>query len=430
MQSNLTARKGIDMRITTLAFFLVITGMTASTAAAFAVTNNTLDYDQNRALQKAEKDMRNIMLGVQNASSTHDRDVLISRVERVEAALGQVTFPADEPRLVAVMNEISSAMGALTPAESPSSSPTVDTAPAAAAASETVSAPEFPGELERIEDFANAYNKSGQFHFGAEENAALWSTLADNREWIDSFPTRYASLFAADPQALNLFEVKAKWARRNMESFESDIANAAAGYIGELEAHFSEIADVIAQCRENRNAMFLEGSTRQLLGWAKDKLVVVQGSPAPLAEAASLQKAFDGAVADVASARADLEEEILAATRMPSDAYHQDDRVELQAMIEAGWSKNYPGEEILAIVFHNGSWNHEEGIRWDRGYERWERYDRDTLAVKVIVREDDRVAVMYAAFINRDNLASTVNAGVSTRDGDYVVERMLLENVE
>ncbi len=99
-------------------------------------------------------------------------------------------------------------------------------------------------------------------------------------------------------------------------------------------------------------------------------------------------------------------------------------------MIETAWAKNYPDEKILKIVFHHGSWKEEKGIRWDKGYQRWERYDREYLPTTVIVHESDRVAVMYVAYINKNNLAGTMNAGVGTRSGEHVVKRILTNNLE
>jgi len=77
------------------------------------------------------------------------------------------------------------------------------------------------------------------------------------------------------------------------------------------------------------------------------------------------------------------------------------------------------------VRFPEAKWEREVKKQWE-GDARV-KIDRSTLNARVIVKITPKLAIIYYAFINKNNLSKTWDTGVYTKQ-DYVSKLMLVSN--
>jgi len=127
---------------------------------------------------------------------------------------------------------------------------------------------------------------------------------------------------------------------------------------------------------------------------------------------------------------AEIRQGLLADTNAPQDLYKGSDKGKFREMIISEWKKAYPNDEILAVRFHKANFERTKTKRWNGAIKQWQYNDVSALAVSVIVKDDERVASIFMAFINKDNQDGSLNVGVNTKYGEYIVREMLIKNLK
>ena len=125
-----------------------------------------------------------------------------------------------------------------------------------------------------------------------------------------------------------------------------------------------------------------------------------------------------------------MREKLLADAKAPQDVYKGADKAKIKNMISSAWKKAYPEDQILAIRFHNADWKRTKTKKWNDAVKEWQYNDVSSLGVSVIVKADEKVATIYAAFVNKDHISGTMNTGVATKTSGYVVKEMLIANLK
>jgi hypothetical protein len=121
--------------------------------------------------------------------------------------------------------------------------------------------------------------------------------------------------------------------------------------------------------------------------------------------------------------------ERLANVACPADVYEGADREKLRTEILAEWKKTWPDDEVLAVRFPMEKAIRTKEKTWREADQTWVFTDTSVLRVSVIVKRTAKVASIYPAYVNTDHLSETVNYGVSTKTGGFVVQEMLVANV-
>ena len=146
---------------------------------------------------------------------------------------------------------------------------------------------------------------------------------------------------------------------------------------------------------------------------------------------AKARKAYAETKAYVDSKCATIRAKVLAETRAPKDAYRGRDRKKFERMVVKAWREAYPEDKILDVRFPSSNWKTTRTKRWNDAVHQWQYTNVSALPVVVIVANPDgKTATIYPAFINRDNQTGEVFAGVHTKYGGYVIEEMLLKNLD
>lgn len=131
-----------------------------------------------------------------------------------------------------------------------------------------------------------------------------------------------------------------------------------------------------------------------------------------------------------ASAQAEvaMQEQILKDARVPAAAYNGKDKAEFEAMIRKDWARAWPKDEILEVRFHRANWKRNKKIVWNSAEKAWEAVDKGYLTCLVIVKTSDELVTLFPAYINRDYISGATTTGVKTKDGSYVVRKVLMSN--
>ncbi len=112
----------------------------------------------------------------------------------------------------------------------------------------------------------------------------------------------------------------------------------------------------------------------------------------------------------------------------PEDKYTGSDQKTLEKMVRDAWSKKYPDDYIMGIHFYSDEWKTTKNKTWNSAINSWQFTDVSVLPVKVVIKTDPKVATIFPAFINKDNMDNSINAGVATKSREYVVRQMLVSN--
>jgi len=117
----------------------------------------------------------------------------------------------------------------------------------------------------------------------------------------------------------------------------------------------------------------------------------------------------------------------LAEKSPPKDVYSSSDKSKYSKMIMSAWKETWPEDKILGLRFPNAEFKQTfNEKRWDSNKKAWYYVKKSALAAKMVVQVSPMLAAIYPAYINRDDLSGEVNAGVSTKGSEYIIELMLV----
>lgn len=119
----------------------------------------------------------------------------------------------------------------------------------------------------------------------------------------------------------------------------------------------------------------------------------------------------------------------LADKSAPKDVYSGSDKSKYYKMIMSSWKETWPEDKILGLRFPNAEFKQTiNEKRWDSNKKAWNYVKKSVLVAKIVVQVSPKLAAIYPAYINRDDLSGAVNAGVNTKGSEYIVELMLISN--
>ncbi len=189
-----------------------------------------------------------------------------------------------------------------------------------------------------------------------------------------------------------------------------------------------------AQAQANRavaekNARLFSGSVPQFLGWATEKLALLDTLSRDYPEPAQMaRKNFETVTAAIAGMQQGLDQDIIAAHVPPADSYIGPDKKELTTLVTEAWKKTYPTDEIIGVRWTTKAWDRDTHWAWQGN--KWYKVDASELRASVIVKTDDDIATVFYAYCVKDHLqgdAITVTEDDKTDVG--VHRKMLISNV-
>ncbi len=114
--------------------------------------------------------------------------------------------------------------------------------------------------------------------------------------------------------------------------------------------------------------------------------------------------------------------------KAPVEGYSGADKEKHRTAIKSAWMKKWSGDKIVKIVFpqawtRKSEWNHN-------GNGNYSKSDMSFLVAWVIVQKDSKTAMMYPAYVNKNNLSGEVSYGVQTKGGEFVNDEIALSKVK
>ena len=291
--------------------------------------------------------------------------------------------------------------------------------------------PDYDKDLRRTEAIGKMY-KVGGTAFQVPARAKPLVTDFDRVvDYVNGNAKKYAPLINFKTSHGERFGAKQKWAVRNLLGFKKARDAYTTSAPAKIRALLNRAGQLAERAKATKNPRLLSRGARQALDEATENVglfVAIKGTDDP--EAVKLAKSLAAKQKNISAAADALKDEIIASTQTPPDEYAGPDKADLVAKARGAWSKKHPDDKILAIRCHQKQWRRTAGLEWNTARKRWELFDRQVLAKSVIVKTSDRIATIYPAFLNRDNVSNTENVGVATKSGRYVVREMLLANLE
>ena len=259
-------------------------------------------------------------------------------------------------------------------------------------------------------------------------------------------PEKLASIIKEDPQVLAeikriaktylpLVEQKTPQGERienmfnNFMTTRSRFADRLTAYKEQLPAQFEsdlkEATDLADEGVAKQNAMYFgpDSGIEQRFGWAEKKLLVLQAFGEK--EAKPYADRLEQVRNDINQRAKSLEAKIIANNTLPADNYTGDDR---QAVIDIaidGWKVQQPDAQVLTARIPSQAWSRETRWEWYDG--SFYKVDKSTLQVQLIVKHDDKLAVIRPLNVRQDHLKGDTMIAVPLDDikDDLIPQRFL-----
>ncbi len=438
-------------RIALFVLFLVVAWTTTAIAGR-------LLYPQREALRRAEWSISDVekKLAAGGIDAVH-AGYLLKTVESVEQRLAGQHLPQDNQRVQKLQDRIAAlktklkAMASAQPAAAPAQtqasparssggnkvlsyrSRSSSASSRAAAAQAMANYPHFNDDLEKMRVLIGDYKRAAfSFMDTRPEMVKKVIELNDNlgplAAYLNKRLKEYQPLFQVNPKARNDYMRNQKWLDRAVGRF-----------IKKRNQFLAQGPNIVANdiARSKKGIQFAF-KNRQPLAFRNVKNQLKQaeahftlykglkGEEDPTVQ--KLGKMLAQAQLDAKKAEEALEQEIIATNKPPADQYRGGDRKAIIAKVKAAWQKNNPGDEILEIRVPYKEWRREVGYKWNGAASQWEKYDRQYIQLAVVVKSNDKVATIYPAFINRDNLSGRERI-VASHKSTYEIRKVLLKNL-
>jgi hypothetical protein len=383
---------------------------------------------QWRKVQQEAANLRQLWAGVEAASvikKWDDRNIEFS-LSGVQSDLDKNHVPPDHPYYQKIMNGRAEILQSLEKLKA-IAQPKID---AYVNATNPASYPNLQVDTERAESLTRMYRNVSVANLQNPAKAEkLLAQAAHVERFIADSRKTYAPLLENKIAAATTLGNNLIWLERGFDAFKK----VRASFDQQAPAHVKQMLEraekMMAKAKAMKNPQFFTGGVAQAMGQASgllESLTLSKGKDD--ATVVSLNQALNAARQKANETAKALEEEILAGTQAPQDAYKGSGRSSLIKQMKAAWEKNNPDDDIMDVRILSNDWERSTGYEWNDAYNRWDKYDRQVLNMAVIVKTDSKIATIYPAFINRDNMKHK-EWEVAQHETKYVVRRMLVKNV-
>lgn len=384
---------------------------------------------QERNMATAEQTLKELTAYVEKAKyiPKWDDRLIPVKLQAIEEDLKANNAPADDPRYVKLKARVDAARAKLQELQA-TAQPKIQ---AYDKYTNMKNYPDFEKDLRNTQAIAKMYNKSTSVFQTPPRALDLVKDLDRMIEYINGNAKKYAPLMNFKTPEGNRFGAQQKRAVTKLVEFRKARDQYGESAPAKIQLLLNQAGQAADRAKAAKNADMISRTAQRSLDEAKERLDLLQCIKGKSdAEVAKLSKALASKQKEIDGAVQALTEQMIASTRAPRDEYTGRDKAALVSKVKAAWKKKYPKDKILTIRCHLKDWERNNGLEWNTTQKRWEGFDRQYLVVSVIVQTDNRIATIYPAFINRDNIKKTENIGVDTKKGSYIVKPMLIANLK
>lgn len=274
-------------------------------------------------------------------------------------------------------------------------------------------ASQLAADVDKLTEWGRSFSDAPNlFHKRPDDALMLVSNVANvEAEW-KAIQARWPALLdgknhESDARTL---QAAAQFFDRSFPAFKSHVAKLRQELPGETDELFTRAQSLLDQAVAKKNPLLItngvsgemsriEGNVRLMTG-----IDPVAGRPYQQRMEAMRQTARQAGQA--------LRESILQSNPLPQDQYAGDDVAALRDRVRAKWKELHPDTEVLAVVFNTPGWNRvtrwqcrlHRGATGDLTGGTWEKVDYDHIQPKLIIRQDDRLALVLPVDVYKDHL--------------------------
>jgi hypothetical protein len=292
--------------------------------------------------------------------------------------------------------------------------------------------PNYEKDLAQLKRLFTKYNNSERFYTNIERAKDLITGYIADAEFFNALGKTYAPIINFKTiNGLNLQD-SMKHAYKQITIFYEAKKAYAEVMPGEIDGHLKGASDMANQAFKDKKPAFFGGGVQQLMDKAQASIElfeVIKGEKEAIV--LTYKEKYKKLKEEIATMEKSMEEEILASTQMPVEIYAGSDKEDLRSRIKAAWKKEYPNDEILKIVMHNENWSRNNKWTYNSAGSEWYQTDMSVITGLVIIKIDNKIAMQYPAFINKDHLSGDkITMGVGTKGSAYVSRKILVANVK
>jgi hypothetical protein len=249
--------------------------------------------------------------------------------------------------------------------------------------------PELQNDIKRLSELASLYANTDVLESDRPRAAAAIEQAEQAVAEHDRIVEKYRVLIAQKTPDGERLDGTSRHFRDKLAQFTSAAAQYRAALPAQIDADIAQVSKMADEAVANQRPAWFSGGIPQRIGWIEDKLVLLAALD-PQAHEIGQQKL--ATLRQEMKTRADsLREGIIASNQLPADAYTSADRRQIEEQAIAAWKKTQPDAEILKVRIPAQNWQRETMWRYQNS---WYLIDRSKLQAQVIVKHDDKLAVI------------------------------------
>lgn len=274
--------------------------------------------------------------------------------------------------------------------------------------------PNLRPDLERLRELAMMYANPTVLIENRAQAAEIIKQVSAAEAERQRLVKKYALLIHQQTEDGKRIEGVSNGFTKNLKAFAAAAKEQQAALPGQIREHLAEVRRIADEAVQEQKPLFFTGGIPQTLGFAEEKLALLETLDADAAK--RLKDELAKTRADLKVKQDALRETIVNANELPADNYAGADRKTLEELAAKIWKKQQPDAEILTIRFPAQNWKHE--VRWEYSNGTWYKIDRSKLQAQVILKYNDRLAVNQPVNLRMDHLSNDALSGFPFRTLD------------
>lgn len=291
--------------------------------------------------------------------------------------------------------------------------------------------PDFDDDRKRLRGLSSDYAAQWVFTQDRARAAELYQQRKAAQEELVRIAQAYHRLMQQQTDMGKSIEAVGNGTLSSFKKFDTQIAEQKKSLPESIRADLAEAKKMGDEAVANQKPMWFTGGVPQRMGWARDKLTLLEVIDTENGQAVA--KEYAATRAKLNKQADALRELIIRENRVPADAYAAADRDAVIKVARSSWAVQQEGAKVLKVVIPAESWARE--TKWTYSNGTWYFSDRSKLQVRLIVADHDnpKQAIDRPVTVIKDHQKGDRLIGVPLRGFDEALqpsEYYLIQNVK
>lgn len=277
--------------------------------------------------------------------------------------------------------------------------------------------PDFQSDLKRLNELSAAYrNPDYQFRDARTLAAETHAQAAVAKAECQRIAQVYLRLMEQETEQGKRIEAAGNGFLQSQQAFLEAAEQQRVSLPESIREDLAEADRLATEAVTNQKPMWFTGGIPQRMGWAEDKLGLLQALDAE--GSVSVAREVGEMVASLSERADSLRELIIRENQLPNDNYAGPDRDATIAVAKDAWNIQEADFELLAVRIPGESWSRE--TKWTYSNGTWYFSDRSSLQVRLIVADktNPELAIDRPINVRKDHQKGDTMIGVPMRSFD------------